>query len=168
MKTIFYAKIVEGECFYSWTKKLIPFKNLCLEILILNGEIDWEKEYFTPIVSWENTLWTIWIPHSIDFLLPIRKYRLPKEPFLGIVEICENRKFCERLRIFKKVCKNCEKYYSLFALYSKRIGAKRFNQANTYFKCKKLLNIGNIPFPMKNRNVSMFCFWKIPKTWYKY
>ena len=83
-------------------KKNYRFKNLCPEKLTLNGEIGWKKEYFTPIVSWENTLWTIWIPHSIDLLLPIRNYRLPNEPFPRNVEIYENWKFCRRLKVIKK------------------------------------------------------------------
>ena len=57
----------------------------------------------------ENTQRTIWLPHSIDLLLPIRNYRLPKEPFPLNLEICENLKICGKLKKIVNVCKSCEK-----------------------------------------------------------
>ena len=47
-------------------------------------------------------------------------------------------------------------YSILAAMYSNKIEAKSFHQPNAYQKYKKLLNIENIPFPMKNKNISLF------------
>ena len=47
-------------------------------------------------------------------------------------------------------------YSILAAMYSNKIEAKSFHQPNAYKKYKKLLNIENIPFPMKNKNISLF------------
>ena len=47
-------------------------------------------------------------------------------------------------------------YSILASLYSNRIDAKPFHQANTYAKYKKLLNIENVTFPMKNKNIAVF------------
>ena len=93
--------------------KINTLKTIWLETLLLNGEIDREKEYFT--ISGENSLWYIWMPNSMDSLLPIRNYRFLKEPFPRNPEICENWKFCGRLKIINKACKDWEKYYALIA-----------------------------------------------------
>ena len=47
-------------------------------------------------------------------------------------------------------------YSILAAMYSNKIEAKSFHQPNAYQKYKKLLNIENIPFPMKNKNIRLF------------
>ena len=47
-------------------------------------------------------------------------------------------------------------YSILAALYSNRINAKQFHQVNAYAKYKKLLNIGNVTFPMRNKNIDIF------------
>ena len=70
--------------------------------------------FYTNII-FENTLWSLWLPNSIDLLLPIRNYRLPEQPFPRNIEICEIWKYWGRLKIITKFCKNCEKYYSLIA-----------------------------------------------------
>ena len=46
--------------------------------------------------------------------------------------------------------------YSILApLSSNRIDAKPFYQANAYAKYKKLLNIGNVTFPMKSKDIDV-------------
>ena len=47
-------------------------------------------------------------------------------------------------------------YSILAALYSNRINVKQFHRVNAYAKYKKLLNIGNITFPMKNKDINVF------------
>ena len=47
-------------------------------------------------------------------------------------------------------------YSILAALYSNRVKLKRFHQVNAYARYKKLLNIGNITFPMKNKDINVF------------
>ena len=44
-------------------------------------------------------------------------------------------------------------YSILAALYSNKIDRRRFHQPNAYQKYKKLLNLKNISFPMKNKNI---------------
>ena len=48
-------------------------------------------------------------------------------------------------------------FYSILpSLYSNRINVRQFYQVNAYAKYKKLLNIGNIIFPMKNKDMNVF------------
>ena len=47
-------------------------------------------------------------------------------------------------------------YSILAALYSNRINVRQFHQVNAYARYKKLLNIGNITFPMKNKDINVF------------
>jgi len=47
-------------------------------------------------------------------------------------------------------------YSILAALHSNRIDVKQFHQVNAYSKYKKQLNIGNITFPMKNKDINVF------------
>ena len=47
-------------------------------------------------------------------------------------------------------------YSIVAALYSNRINVKQFHRVNAYAKYKKLLNIGNITFPMKNKDINVF------------
>ena len=47
-------------------------------------------------------------------------------------------------------------YSILAAIYSNKIDARSFHQPSAYIKYKKLLNITNIPFPMKNKNIKLF------------
>ena len=47
-------------------------------------------------------------------------------------------------------------YSILAAIYSNKIDARSFHQPSAYRKYKKLLNIANIPFPMKNKNIKLF------------
>ena len=44
----------------------------------------------------------------------------------------------------------------LAALYSNRINVKQFHQVNANAKYKKLLNIGSVTFPMKNKDINVF------------
>ena len=47
-------------------------------------------------------------------------------------------------------------YSILAAIYSQKIEKKIFHQPNSYKKFKKLINIENIPFPMKNKHINQF------------
>ena len=47
-------------------------------------------------------------------------------------------------------------YSILASLYSKKIDSRIFHQPHVYTKYKKLLNVENISFPMKNKNIDLF------------
>ena len=47
-------------------------------------------------------------------------------------------------------------YSILAAIYSRKIDARSFHQPSAYRKYKKLLNIANVPLPMKNKNIKLF------------
>ena len=47
-------------------------------------------------------------------------------------------------------------YSILAALYSSKINYRLFHQVNAYQKYKKLLNTKNLPFPIKNKHISLF------------
>ena len=47
-------------------------------------------------------------------------------------------------------------YSILAAIYSQKIENKIFHQPNAYKKFKKLINVKNIPFPMKNKHINRF------------
>ena len=47
-------------------------------------------------------------------------------------------------------------YYALAALYSNNIDRRTFHNPNAYKKYRKLLNLTNIPFPMKNKHIFHF------------
>ena len=47
-------------------------------------------------------------------------------------------------------------YGVLAAIYTKTIDRRLFNLPNAYIKYKKKLNLENISFPMKNKNIKVF------------
>ena len=47
-------------------------------------------------------------------------------------------------------------YSILAAIYSNKIDAIPFHQPSRYRKYKQKLNIENIPFPMKKKNIKLF------------
>ena len=47
-------------------------------------------------------------------------------------------------------------YSILAAMYSSKINYRLFHQVNAYQKYKKLLNTENLPFPIKNKHISLF------------
>ena len=54
-------------------------------------------------------------------------------------------------------------YSVLAALYSNNIDRRTFHNPNAYKKYRKLLNLTNIPFPMKNKHTFLF-FKEQPKA----
>ena len=48
-------------------------------------------------------------------------------------------------------------YSVLAAIYSKTIDRRLFHLPNAYIKYKKKLNLENLSFPMKNKNIKSFC-----------
>ena len=47
-------------------------------------------------------------------------------------------------------------YSILAAMYSSKIDYRLFHQVNAYQKYKKSLNTKNLPFPIKNKHISLF------------
>ena len=47
-------------------------------------------------------------------------------------------------------------YSILAALYSRKIDYRLFHHPNAYKKYKKLVNVENIPLPMKNMHINLF------------